>query len=153
MTTARMLAGAAALAFGAASLSSAFAQTAAPSAKMTKAQCETLWTQALAGSTGDLAMDKAKPYVKDFNKADKNADSKLSQTEWTAACDQGWIQSAAPGSASTGASTGTGTPEGKTSDRSAVPPTDREPGSTDAGAPGAERGQTPSGTSDRTPTK
>ena len=53
---------------------------------MTEAQCATLHTQALAGSSGDLSMDLAKPYVNDFKAADKNADSKLSQAEWTDAC-------------------------------------------------------------------
>ena len=54
-------------------------------------------------------------------------------------------------SASTGASDGT---SGKTSDRTpgnASP--DRSPGATDSGAAGTDAGQTPSGTSDRTPNK
>ena len=78
------------LALGTSIFSPVFAQEkSAADMKMTAAQCETLWTQALAGSTaGDLAMDKAQPYVKDFKKADKNTDSKLSQTEWMDACNQ-----------------------------------------------------------------
>ncbi len=138
--------GAATLAFSAAGLSLAFAQAPVPSAtKLTQAQCATLWTQALAGSSGDLAMDKATPYVTDFKKADKNGDTKLSQTEWTDACNQGWVQS----SASTGAGEGE-----KTSDRTpgdASP--SRAPGATGTGAAGTEAGKTPSGTSDRTPSK
>ena len=54
-------------------------------------------------------------------------------------------------SGSTGASDGT---SGKTSDRTpenASP--DRTPGATDTGAAGTDAGQTPSGTSDRTPNK
>jgi hypothetical protein len=54
-------------------------------------------------------------------------------------------------SASTGASEGT---SGKTSDRTpgnASP--DRTPGATDSGAAGTDAGQTPDGTSDRTPNK
>lgn len=54
-------------------------------------------------------------------------------------------------SSANGASDGTG---GKTSDRTpgtAVP--DRSPGATGTGAAGTDAGQTPSGTSDRTPAK
>ena len=54
-------------------------------------------------------------------------------------------------SASSGASDGTGS---KTSDRTpetAAP--DRSPGATGTGAAGTDAGQTPTGTSDRTPTK
>ena len=72
---------------------------------------------------------------------DKTRDMKWDNA--TAAC----IQS----SASNGASEGT---SGKTSDRTpgnASP--DRTPGATDTGAAGTDVGQTPSGTSDRTPTK
>jgi hypothetical protein len=138
--------GAATLAFGAAGLATAFAQTPVDM-KMTEAQCSTLWTQAHAGSSGDLAMESAMPYVKDFKKADKNKDNKLSQTEWTDACKQGGIQS----SSSSGASEGTSGSE-KTSDRTPGDPSpSRTPGATGTGAAGTDAGQTPSGTSDRTP--
>lgn len=78
-----------------------------------------------------------------MNKADcdKTLDMKWDAT--TKAC----LQS----SAANGASDGT---EGKTSDRTpgnATP--DRAPGATGAGAAGTDAGQTPSGTSDRTPAK
>lgn len=123
---------------------------AAAGTKLTDAQCTTLWSKA-GGATGDLAMDKAQPYVKDFKTADVNADSKLSATEWKDACAKGWIMSDA---ASTGASSGSsGQDQGATSDRTPGGATDRKPGSTTAGAPGVEKGQTPSGTSDRTPSK
>lgn len=131
-------AGAAAVALGMAAMSPAFAQT-----KLTQAQCETLWTQALAGSSGDLAMNKAKPFVKDFKKADQNSDAKLSQTEWVNACNQGWIQSSA--------STGAGSGASGTSDRTPGGASDRSPGASDTGAAGTEKGKTPGGTSDRTP--
>lgn len=89
-----------------------------PVAATTKAQCESLWTQALAGTSGDLGMDKAKPFVTDFKKADKNGDNKLSQVEWLDACGDRLIHS----SAATGAGGGTsGTTEGK-------PTSDRTPG-------------------------
>ncbi len=142
----RIVANSAAVALGLAVLSPAFAQTPVPSkVKMTQAQCETLWTQAMAGGSGDLAMDKAKPYVKDFTKADKDANTKLSQTEWMDACKQGGVQSST--------STGAGSGAGGTSDRTPGGATERAPGASDTGAAGTEKGQTPSGTSDRTPSK
>jgi hypothetical protein len=141
--------GAATLVISAAGFSSAFAET--PSdMKMTEAQCATLRTEALAGSSGDLSMDMAKRYVNDFKKADKNGDKKLSQAEWTDACKQGWVHS----SASSGAGDGTSGSSEKTSDRTpgdASP--SRTPGATGTGAAGTEAGQTPGGTSDRTPAK
>ena len=72
---------------------------------------------------------------------DKTLDMKWDAT--TKACLQG--------SASSGASDGTGS---KTSDRTpgtAAP--DRSPGATGTGAVGTDAGQTSTGTSDRTPTK
>lgn len=116
--------------------------------KLTKAQCSTLWTQALAGSSGDLSMAQATAYVTDFKKADKNADGQLSKSEWRSACEQGWVRSS-----SDGASDGMAGSSEKTSDRT---PGDqspsRTPGATRSGAGGTEAGQTWNGTSDRTPT-
>lgn len=128
-------------------LSIAYAETQANAPadmKMTDAQCTTIWSKASAGATGDLAMDKAKPFVKDFKMADVNADSKLSAAEWKAACAKGWVMS--------DASAVTKTP-GATSDRTPEGATDRKAGSTAAGAPGVDAGKTSAGTSDRTPEK
>src|SRR5690606_14076965 len=115
--------------------------------KMTQAQCSTLWMQALAGSSGNLSEEKAKLYVNNFKTADKDGDKQLSEAEWTDACRQGGIQSS-----SDGAGDGTSGSD-KTSDRTpgdASP--SRTPGATSTGAAGTEAGQTPNGTSDRTPT-
>ena len=76
---------------------------------------------------------------------DKTLDMKWDAT--TKAC----LQSSSASGASDGTS---GADSGKTSDRTpsdASP--DRTPGATDTGAAGTEAGQTPSGTSDRTPSK
>lgn len=142
-------ASAATIVVGAASLSLAAAAT--PSdMKMTPAQCNTLWSEALAGSAGELSMALAKPYVHDFQKADANSNKTLSQGEWTDACKAGGVRSAALNGASNGANA---SPD-KTSDRTPGDPSpSRTPGATDTGAAGTEAGQTPSGTSDRTPTK
>lgn len=114
--------------------------------KLTDAQCTTLWSKASGGATGDLAMYKAQPFVKDFKKADINADSKLSETEWKEACAKGWVMSEATPAA-------TPAKQGATSDRTPEGASERKDGSTSAGAPGVDAGQTPSGTSDRTPEK
>ncbi|MFN0023693.1 MAG: hypothetical protein ACKVS5_07310 [Parvularculaceae bacterium] len=120
--------------------------------KVSKDECTSLWSQASGGASGDVAMNKASAYVSDFKKADANGDSKLSSSEWTAACNQGLVRSAeAPSSgANSGASTGEG---GKTSDRTPESNPERTPGASSTGAAGTEQGQTPSGTSDRTPAK
>lgn len=116
--------------------------------KLTDAQCSTLWTQALAGSSSDLSKEQAMPYVTDFKKADTSGDNQLSQTEWTAACEQGWVRSS-----SDGAGDGMGGSSEKTSDRTPGDPSpSRSPGATGAGAAGTDAAQTENGTSDRTPT-
>lgn len=127
--------------------SAAFAQI-PDDMKMTQAQCGTLWTQALAGSSGNLSKEKANHYVNDFKKADKDGDKRLSEAEWTDACRQGGIQSSVDG-AGDGMSG-----SDKTSDRTPGDPSpSRTPGATGTGAAGTDAGQTASGTSDRTPTK
>lgn len=114
--------------------------------KLTKTQCETLWSQALAGSKGDLSMDKAKPYATDFKKADTNSDSKLSATEWMDACNKGLIKTAALSNPGT-------KPATATSDRTPGSDPARAPGASNTGAAGTEAAKTPGGTSDRTPPK
>ncbi len=118
--------------------------------KMTDAQCTTLWSSAMGTATGDLAMDKAQPYVKDFKKADVNGDSKLSASEWKDACSKGWVMSDAGGAATTPARP-VNTPDGATSDRTPGGATERTPGAGSTGAAGTGAAQTPAGTSDRTP--
>ncbi len=126
-------------------------QTNAPAdMKLTKQQCATLWDKARAGGSGDLSMDQAKPFLKDFEKADVNKDESLSSDEWASACQKGWVMSEATVPAGT-VSPRAAKPGGATSDRTPEGAKNREPGSTTAGAPGVEAGQTPKGTSDRTP--
>ena len=140
--------------------------------KITDQQCDTLWQQAGGTGSTELTADKVQKFVKDFKKADANANSKLSATEWKDACAKGYVMSQtnvpAPGgatgapadnSASKGASTGESstpppaTPGAATSDRTPGHATERAPGASNTGAAGTEQGQTPSGTSDRTPNK
>lgn len=120
--------------------------------KLTKAQCDTLWGQASAGSTGDVAMDKAQPFTKDFKKVDTNSDGKLSAAEFQTGCTNGLVQMSQANTPSQQPATGT-QPAGKTSDRSPGANPDRTPNAGAAGAAGTDAGQTTSGTSDRTPAK
>ena len=136
----------AAVVFCSATLLSGVAAANAPAdLKMTKDQCSTLWMKALGSASGDLAMDKAAPYVADFKKADTNSDKMLSSSEWMAACDQGNIRTADAGVTDQGTTA--------TSDRTPSGATDKAPGATSSGAAGTDAGKTPSGTSDRTPSK
>jgi hypothetical protein len=136
----------AAVLFATASLMAGVSAANAPAdLKMTKEQCVTLWTKAIGTKSGDLAMDMATPYVTDFKKADTNSDKMLSSSEWMAACDQGNIRTADAGLSEQGSTA--------TSDRTPGGASDKAPGATNTGAAGTEAGQTPAGTSDRTPSK
>lgn len=117
------------------------------SMKMSQSECTNLWQQANPSNSSGLTASQAKGYVTDFKAANPDGDATIDQTEWMSACNKGLITNTSSSGDSTGAS-------GKTSDRTpgeASPA--RTPGSTSAGAPGTDAGQTPEGTSDRTPTK
>lgn len=104
------LAGAAALALvlGGA----AFAQTTptpgakpgAGAAKMTQAECLSLWNRLDAAKSGSVGEAQAQPYVADFKAVDANSDGKLSQAEFNAGCNKGQVH----GAATTGPGSGTG---------------------------------------------
>ena len=132
-------------------LSIAYAETQANAPadmKMTDAQCTTIWSQASAGATGDLAMDKAKPFVKDFKLADVNADAKLSAAEWKAACAKGWVMSDANAAATDRTREGRNVRPRRQKARQIVKPALRRPAHR-ASMPA----RPPAGTSDRTPEK
>ncbi len=113
--------------------------------KMSQSECTNLWQQANPSNSKGLTASQAKGYVSNFKAANPDGDATIDQTEWMSACNKGLITNTSSSGASSGAS-------GKTSDRTpgdASPA--RTPGSTSAGAPGTDAGQTPEGTSDRTP--
>ena len=85
--------------------------------KLTKFQCDTLWSQASDGETGDVAMDKAKPFTKDFKKVDTNSDGKVSADEFQTGCTNGLVQMSQANTPSQKPVTDA-QPAGKTSDRS-----------------------------------
>jgi hypothetical protein len=136
----------AALSMGA---SATLAQSNTPTGALTKAQCENLWSQAMGSDTGDLAMNKASPYAKDFKSVDLNGDGKLQSKEWMDGCDKGLIKTseAAPSNQPANVE------GGKTSDRTPEGAKERTPGAGSTGAAGTGAGKTPEGTSDRTPSK
>lgn len=121
----------------------AYAQS--PAGQTSKAECDAAWKT--AGSSGDVDMKKAAPYITDFKKADKNADGKLTPDEWTAACDMGMIKAS---TTTNDTNLPVNEPGGKTSDRTPGDAGERTPNAGTAG-PAGTTGQTPSGTSDRTP--
>ena len=86
---------------GFALVSSAAAETG--SMKMTQADCQTLWKQLDANSTGSVPQANAQPYAAgDFKGIDLDADGKLSSSEFQKGCESGMMKS----TASTGAGAG-----------------------------------------------
>jgi hypothetical protein len=75
--------------------------------KLSQAQCTSIWSKLDAGKSGSVAQAAAQPYVADFKAVDANNDGKLSQAEFTSACDKGMVHD----TASTG--TGSGLPPKK----------------------------------------
>ena len=67
----------------------ALAQTTAP--KMSQADCTAAWTKLDASKTGSVSESQAQGVVTDFKAADTNNDGKLTQTEFTTACDKGLV--------------------------------------------------------------
>src|SRR5436190_2161401 len=80
----------------------ALAQTATTpksGAKMSQADCTAAWNKADTTKSGNLSPSQAQGIVTDFKTADTNKDGKLSQTEFTAACDKGLVTASGPGGA------------------------------------------------------
>lgn len=77
---------------------------AAANAKLSKAECSSLWGRADSAGTGLLSSTQASSYVSDFSKVDANADGKLTSSEFLAGCKKGLIHDSASSGASEGAS-------------------------------------------------
>lgn len=75
---------------------------AAANVKLSKAECESIWSRADAAGSGSLTSAQAQSYVSDFSKVDANADGKLTGAEFLSGCQKGFVHD----SASTGASEG-----------------------------------------------
>jgi hypothetical protein len=117
--------------------------------KLSQSDCMNLWQQANTGNSSGLTEAQSSAYVTNFKAANPDGDSTIDQNEWMAACNKGLVKSSSSSGASTGAAGSS-----KTSDRTpGNPAPSRTPGATGTGAAGTDAGQTPSGTSDRTPSK
>jgi hypothetical protein len=88
-------------------------QAPAAGTKMSKADCQAIWSRADAAGSGALSSSQAQAYVTDFKAVDANADGKLSSAEFLNGCQRGLAHD----SASSGAGAGT-----SGSGSSAVPP-------------------------------
>lgn len=72
----------------------AFAQTSPPAsnkAKMSQADCVSLWSSLDTNKAGSLTEAQSKGAVTNFKAADVNNDGKLSQSEFTTTCANGGV--------------------------------------------------------------
>ena len=76
----------------------------AANAKLSDAQCSSIWGRADSGGSGSLTSTQAQPYVSNFSKVDANADGQLSSAEFMAGCKNGLVHDSASTGASEGAS-------------------------------------------------
>ena len=130
------------------SLCVALAAGAAAQTKMSQSECDALWKQANPSGAATVTESQAQPYVSDFKAANPDGDGTLDQTEFSKACQQGLVKSAAAGGQPAGATDASkaATKEGQTT-------SDRTPDK-EAMTPETQVDTTKEGdTSDRTPKK
>jgi len=61
-----------------------------PGKVLSEAECTKAWE--IAGPDGDtLSKEKAVPFILNFQMVDTSSDAKISQEEWKAGCEKGWI--------------------------------------------------------------
>jgi len=61
-----------------------------PGKVLDKDQCQQTWND--AGPDGEtLSEAKAAPYILNFKRVDTSNDRKISQDEWMAGCNKGWV--------------------------------------------------------------
>jgi hypothetical protein len=61
-----------------------------PGKVLSEAECSKAWET--AGPDGDtLSQDKAAPFIANFDLVDTSKDAKISQDEWQAGCEKGWV--------------------------------------------------------------
>jgi hypothetical protein len=71
-------------------------------AKMSGAECSAAWSKLDAAKSGSVSQAQAQGTVTDFKAADANNDGKLTQAEFTAACNKGLVTATGPGTGSRG---------------------------------------------------
>ena len=112
---------------------------------MSQSECDALWKQANPSGAATITETQAQPYVSDFKAANPDGDGTLDQTEFSTACQQGLVKSAAAGGGATDAS--------KAATKEGQPTSDRSPDK-EAMTPEPQVDTTKEGeTSDRTPKK
>jgi len=61
-----------------------------PGKVLSEAECTKAWQT--AGPDGDtLSQDKAEPFILNFQMVDTSKDAKISEDEWKAGCEKGWV--------------------------------------------------------------
>jgi len=85
----------AALAFAIPALAQTTTTPKSSTMKMSQADCTAAWTKLDASKAGSVSQTQAQGVVTDFKAADSNGDGKLTQAEFTAACDKGLVTASA----------------------------------------------------------
>jgi hypothetical protein len=68
------------------------AETAANEAPLSLDDCRKIWN--LAAGRSDLGPDGSKPYIDDFATVDTNGDGKITNAEFRAGCEKGFVHPA-----------------------------------------------------------
>lgn len=87
----------------------AFAQGAgdpgsSPAVKLSKADCQSIWSKADSAQNDSLTSSQAAPYVTNFKAVDSNGDGKLSSSEFMSGCQRGLTHDTASSGAGAGTS-------------------------------------------------
>jgi hypothetical protein len=85
----------------------AFAQGAgdpSKSMKMSKADCQSIWSKADSAQNDSLTSAQAAPFVTNFKAIDSNGDGKLSSSEFMSGCQRGLAHDTASSGAGAGTS-------------------------------------------------
>ncbi|MGQ0456334.1 MAG: hypothetical protein ACT4OU_04660 [Hyphomicrobium sp.] len=72
--------------------------------KLSKADCQAIWSKADSSDAGSLTATQAQPYLTNFKAVDANADGKVSGDEFLNGCQKGMAHDAASAGGSSGAS-------------------------------------------------
>ena len=72
--------------------------------KLSKADCQGIWSTADSSGAGSLTSAQAQPFVTNFKAVDANGDGKVSSEEFMAGCQKGLAHDSATSGASSGGS-------------------------------------------------